>query len=174
MDRCARFEKVSFEQFKKDVIDTFGEGIPEELIEGYYDNIKLPRRATSGSAGYDFFLPFDISIGVNYNNATVKIPTGIRCRMADGWVLCELPRSGYGFKYGIHMANTIGVIDADYYYSDNEGHIFIKLVNDSVLSQPIDFNVGDAFCQGIFFPFGITVEDDADGIRNGGFGSTGC
>lgn len=174
MNRCATFDKVSFEQFKNDVIDEFGDAFTEELIKGYYDAIKLPRRATSGSAGYDFFLPFDISIGVNYSNATVKIPTGIRCKMDDGWVLCELPRSGYGFKYGIHMANTMGVIDSDYYYSDNEGHIFIKLVNDSVLSQPIDLNVGDAFCQGIFFPYGITTDDNAEGIRNGGFGSTGC
>ena len=81
----------------------------------------------------------------------------------------------HGFKFGIHLANTGGIIDEDYYGSDNEGHIFIKLVNDSVLStaKPMEIKKGDAFCQGIFVPFGITVDDDATEIRNGGFGSTG-
>lgn len=174
MNGCAIFEKVSFEQFKKDINDTFGMGIPEDIIKGYYDGIKLPRRATSGSAGYDFFMPIDVSIGVEYSNAVSKIPTGIRCIMDNGYVLCMFPRSGHGFKYGIHMANTVGIIDSDYYNSDNEGHIFVKLVNDSVLSEPIDLDFGDAFCQGIFFNYGITVDDNANGVRNGGFGSTDC
>lgn len=165
----ARFSKVSYEQFKKDIEKTFGDAISEELIKGYYDAIKLPKRATIGSAGYDFYCPLDIDINANTH---IAIPTGIRCAMLNDWVLTMFPRSGHGFKYGVHMANTVGIIDADYFDSDNEGHIFIKLVNDSVLAKPIKLNVGDAFCQGIFLPYGITVDDDADGVRNGGFGST--
>lgn len=178
MNRIAKFEKVSFEQFKKDWIDTFPHKFTEEMDEEYidniiksiYDNIQMPKRSTSGSAGYDFRCPYNMTIPVN---GTVKIPTGIRCYMENGWVLKEYPRSSYGFKYGVHMANTVGIIDADYYNAANEGHIFIKFVNDSVMAKPIELKTGDAFCQGIFLPFGITVDDDTDTVRTGGIGSTG-
>lgn len=179
MNRIAKFEKVSYEQFKKDWLDTFANKFNEfdnetieAIVRNIYNNIKLPKRATSGSAGYDFFCPNNITVTMN---GAIKIPTGIRCKMDSGWVLKGYPRSGHGFKFGIHLANTVGIIDEDYYSSDNEGHIFIKLVNDSVLSaskKPIEIKTGDAFCQGIFVPFGITVDDDATEIRNGGFGST--
>ncbi len=169
MNRIAKFEKVSFEQFKKDWIDTFGEVYPIDVIKGIYNALQLPKRATKGSAGYDFAAPIVIEIKPN---ETVKIPTGIRCKMEDGWVLKEYPRSGHGFKTGIHMANTVGIIDADYYYSDNEGHIFIKLVNDSILAKKVFISQGEAFCQGIFVPFGITIDDDVTDVRNGGLGST--
>lgn len=178
MNRIAKFEKVSFEQFKKDWVDTFSRYANEDLdeeeidsaIKNIYDSIKLPKRATSGSAGYDFFCPIDISIAVN---GSMKIPTGIRCKMDSGWVLKCYPRSGHGFKFGVHLANTVGIIDEDYYGSNNEGHIFIKLVNDSVLNNHnINIKTGDAFCQGIFIPFGITIDDEVTEIRNGGFGST--
>ena len=110
----------------------------------------------------------------------MKIPTGIRCSIEEGWVLMMFPRSGHGFKYGVHMANTIPVIDSDYYYADNEGHIFIKLVNDSILTEH-DFKksdnhfsvtTGQAFCQGVFLPYGITIDDSTSGVRIGGLGST--
>lgn len=178
MNRIAKFEKVSYEQFKKDWLDTFANKfneIDDETIEviirQIYNDIKLPKRATSGSAGYDFFCPSNITVAMN---GTAKIPTGIRCKMDSGWVLKGYPRSGHGFKFGVHLANTVGIIDEDYYGSDNEGHIFIKLVNDSVLStaKPMEIKKGDAFCQGIFVPFGITVDDEATEVRNGGFGST--
>lgn len=169
MNRIAKFEKVSYEQFKKDWSETFEEQFSDEIIKTIYNEIDLPRRATTGSAGYDFFSPYPFYIEPN---ETVKIPTGIRCKMEDGWVLKEYPRSGHGFKTGIHMANTVGIIDADYYYSDNEGHIFIKLVNDSILAKKVTIGQGEAFCQGIFVPFGITVDDDVTDVRNGGFGST--
>lgn len=178
MNRIAKFEKVSYEQFKKDWLDTFDphfneldEEVVETIIRQIYNDIKLPKRATSGSAGYDFFCPKNIEIAMN---GVVKIPTGIRCKMENGWVLKAYPRSGHGFKFGVHLANTVGIIDEDYYGSDNEGHIFIKLVNDSVLStaKPMTIKKGDAFCQGIFVPFGITVDDEATEVRNGGFGST--
>lgn len=170
MNKIARFEKVSFTQFKEDWIKTCGEA-EEEKIREIYDNIKLPKRATKGSAGYDIFAPVDINIG---HNTYKNIPTGIRCKIDEGWVLTAYPRSGHGFKCGIRLANTVGVIDSDYYNATNEGHIFVKLGNESVLGSGtvVCINQGDAFCQGIFLPFGITEDDESDEIRIGGFGST--
>lgn len=175
-NRVAEFSKVSFEQFKKDWISAFPnitDGMSEEDINEHihdiYDNIKLPKRATMQSAGYDFFSPVGFTLG---KGGSIKIPTGIRCEMYDGWVLMEFPRSGHGFKYGISMANTVAVIDGDYFESDNEGHIFIKLINDSCIAKPFKINTGDAFCQGVFLPFGITLDDDVTAERNGGLGST--
>ena len=170
MKRIAKFEKVSLEQFVLSVKD-FLPSLNEEEIKVIYEQIKLPKRATKLSAGYDFY---SYSKLVLKPNQTLKVPTGIRCKMDSGWVLKCYPRSGHGFKFGIHLANTVGIIDEDYYGSDNEGHIFIKLVNDSVLgaTKPIEIKTGDAFCQGIFVPFGITVDDEVNVIRNGGFGST--
>lgn len=170
MNKVAKFEKVSYEQFEKDTLKAFPY-LTEEDIMIAYKNIKLPKRSTTGSAGYDFFLPFNILLP---EDKAVVIPTGIRCRIDNGWMLAAFPRSGHGFKYGIHLANTVGIIDADYYDADNEGHIQIKLVNDSVLSKDniLNFENNTAFCQGIFIPFGITLDDWAYGVRIGGFGST--
>lgn len=171
MDRIAKFSKVSFEQFKKDWIDVFRDRsiYTDDVIKEIYDSIKLPKRATQGSGGYDIYIPDNIHIPLNTSR---KIPTGIRCKMYNGYVLQIHPRSGQGFKYGIHLANTTGIIDSDYYNSDNEGHIFVKLINDSLIAKPIDINRGEAFCQGVFVPFGITIDDDATAVRNGGLGST--
>ena len=183
MQRMAQFEKVSYETFRADWLDTWFDderdyinsmtGELDEAIEAHikyiYDAIKLPKRATMQSAGNDFFMPVGITLEAG---KSIKIPTGIRCSMYDGWVLALFPRSGHGFKYGVHMANTVGIIDGDYYESDNEGHIQIKLVNDSSLAKDIRFEAGDAFCQGVFLPFGITLDDTVTEQRNGGFGST--
>ena len=103
----------------------------------------------------------------------MKIPTGIRAYMEEGWVLQIYPRSGLGFKYRLQMNNTVGIIDSDYYSSDNEGHIFIKITNDSREGKTVELPAGSGFAQGIFMEFGITADDDAGDIRNGGFGSTG-
>ena len=92
--------------------------------------------------------------------------------MDEGWVLKVYPRSGLGFKYRLQMNNTVGIIDSDYYYSDNEGHIFIKMTNDSNEGKTVEVSQGSGFAQGIFLEYGITVDDDTEGIRNGGFGST--
>lgn len=168
MRKVAKFEKVSFDQFKRDWIDTFGEVDEESIIE-IYNNIKLPKRATVGSAGYDFFAPVDINLEPK---ATIKIPTGIRVYIDNGWVLKCYPRSGLGFKYRLQMNNTVCIIDSDYVYSDNEGHIFMKITNDSNEERIIRVKAGDGFAQGIFVEYGITVDDDATEKRNGGFGST--
>lgn len=167
MERIARFEFVSKEQFVHDCIDTFGGS--QEDAEKIYENLKKPKRATSGSAGYDFYAPLSFTLAPG---ETIKIPTGIRAWMAEGWVLTCYPRSGLGFKYRLQLNNTVGIIDNDYYFSDNEGHIFSKITNDSNEGKTLQLNAGEGFMQGIFLPFGITEDDDANEKRNGGFGST--
>lgn len=168
MKRIAKFHKVSAERFMADWKDTFPE-TAEETIADIYNKIKLPVRATAGSAGYDFFSPVDITLNPG---ETVKIPTGIRVEMEQDWVLKCYPRAGLGFKYRLQLNNTVGIIDSDYFYSDNEGHIFSKITNDSNESKSVSIQAGTGFMQGIFVEYGITVDDDAQGIRNGGFGST--
>ena len=166
MKRIAAFEKVSAERFLNDSVDI----CPVlELAKDAYENIKLPKRATKGSAGYDFYAPFDFTLKPG---ETIKIPTGIRCKMEEGWVLKIYPRSGLGFKYRLQLNNTVGIIDSDYYYSDNEGHIMIKITNDSNENKIVDVKQGQGFAQGIFVEFGITYDDDTTDERNGGFGST--
>lgn len=165
MKRIARFEKVSKEQFQKDWEDTFGTKDGESI----YDSILLPKRATKGSAGYDFFSPIAFTLKPG---ETIKLPTGIRVYMEDGWVLKCYPRSGLGFKYRLQMNNTVGIIDSDYYESDNEGHIFAKITNDSNENKEVSLKASEGFMQGIFVEYGITFDDEVEEIRNGGFGST--
>ena len=168
MKRIARFYKVSYEQFKEGWLGEFPDA-GEEEIQKVYDELRLPKRATKGSAGYDFFTPFQVVLNPN---ETVKIPTGIRVRMDESWVLKLYPRSGLGFKFRLQLNNTVGIIDSDYYYSDNEGHIIAKITNDSKDGKVVCIEKGTGFMQGIFVEYGITEDDDADAIRNGGFGST--
>lgn len=168
MQRIAKFHKVSEEQFLKDWIDTFPECRKEEASE-IYQSVKLPKRATAGSAGYDFYAPVMIALKPG---ETAKIPTGIRVEMENNWVLKCYPRSGLGFKYRLQLNNTIGIIDSDYFYSDNEGHIFAKMTNDSKEGKIVEVASGEGFMQGIFVEYGITVDDDVTEARNGGFGST--
>ena len=167
MQAIAKFEKVSYEQFEKDWEKNMG-GSKEE-IKAIYDSIKLPHRATKQSAGYDFYAPVDVTMKPG---EIVKIPTGIRVEMEEGWVLKCYPRSGLGFKYRLQLNNTVGIIDSDYFYSDNEGHIFSKITNDSNENKTLTIPADTGFMQGIFVEYGITVDDDATEIRNGGFGST--
>lgn len=162
--RIARFEIVSFEQFKSSF-----DNLNEAEIKNIYDSLKLPKRATKGSAGYDFYAPFKITLKPG---ETIKVPTGIRAYMDINWVLKLYPRSGLGFKYRLQLNNTVGIIDSDYYYSDNEGHIFAKITNDSNEGKIVEIEAGTGFMQGIFVEYGITFDDDATEIRNGGFGST--
>lgn len=172
MKKIAKFEKVSFEQFKKDWISTF-DGNPiiltdDATIRDAYKTIKLPERGTRNSAGYDICSTVDFHIG---SEQEIKIPTGIRCKMNPEYFLMILPRSGLGFKYYTRLANTAGIVDADYYCADNEGHIFVKIRNES--DKGLNVKRGDAVCQGIFLEFGITDDDNASAERHGGFGSTG-
>lgn len=162
-----KFEKISYEQFKKDAGKILGEH-PEEYFKEMYENIKLPVRGTAGAAGYDFSSP--ITVCLDEERPTVLIPTGIRAEMPRDVVLMMYPRSGLGFKTGMRLANTVGVIDSDYYYSDNEGHIMIKLVRGFA---DLNIKAGDRIAQGIFSPYFITENDSTTEVRNGGFGSTG-
>lgn len=161
-----KFEKVSFEQYKKDLLDCYP-GLPwsDEEIRKEWENIKLPTRATRGSAGYDFYAPSAMDI---VEGEYEKFPTGIRCKMYSGWVLVLFPRSGHGFKYGARLVNTAGIIDSDYYDSSNEGHIHCKLTCDKTYR----LEPGQAYMQGIFLRYGITEDDNTEGVRDGGFGST--
>lgn len=161
----AVFEKVSFEEYLSACKKCY-DGVDEEVVHKDWENIRLPVRATKGSAGYDFFMPRPM----NFRPSEYRFfPTGIRCRIDPGWVLMCCPKSGLGSKYGMRLTNTIGVIDSDYYYSDNEGHIMAGVK----VGREMSLGAGDKLMQGIFLPYGTTYDDSADGVRNGGFGSTG-
>ena len=165
-----RFEKVSFEQFKKDVINCGFTNWPQndDELKAIYDSIKLPTRATSGSAGYDIILPYEIRLR---KNEPITIPTGIKAVMPENTVLMIVPRSGQGFKYGLSLANTIGVIDSDYAFSDNEGHIMLKIFH-KYGEFVLELEGGKGFAQGIFTQYCVTDDDAVTNSRNGGFGST--
>lgn len=167
MKRIARFHKVSEDRFTADWMDTFGGSLEE--AKAVYEKIRLPRRATAGSAGYDFFAPAEFVI---YPGETIKIPTGVRVEMEQEWVLKCYPRSGLGFKYRLQLNNTVGIIDSDYFYSDNEGHIFAKLTNDTNEEKTLTIPADTGFMQGIFVEYGVTWDDDVTDVRNGGLGST--
>ena len=155
MKKIAQFFKVSLDEFLKS-----GD-------EKTYNEIVLPKRATLGSAGYDFFAPETFTLAPTQ---TIKIATGIRVKIDEGWVLKIYPRSSLGFKYRLSLNNTVGIIDSDYYFADNEGHIFIKMTNCG--NETLTVEKGKAFAQGVFLEYGITVDDDASACRTGGFGST--
>lgn len=165
MKRIARFEKVSFEQFQRGFDGEFS----LEEIKEMYENLQLPKRATKGSAGYDFYAPFDIILNPGQ---TIKVPTGVRAYMEDSWVLKLYPRSGLGFKFRLQLNNTVGIIDSDYYYSSNEGHIFAKITNDTNEERVVSIKKNTGFIQGIFLEYGIAYDDEVSEVRDGGFGST--
>ncbi|WP_337626001.1 hypothetical protein [Phocaeicola sp.] len=167
MNQIGEFEKVSLAQFEAAMRETY---FLKYDVHGLYDDIRLPARATAGSAGYDFFAPFDFTL---QPGESIQIPTGIRVRMEPGWFLLGIPKSGLGTKYRLQLDNTAFAIDGDYYHSDNEGHIFVKLTNSTLDNRVLSLRAGDKFVQGIFLPYGITYSDNAVGTRNGGFGSTG-
>lgn len=159
-----RFEKVSYNQYA-----STSDKPKDDLLLDEYDSIRIPRRATVGSAGYDFFAPWTFVLAPGQ---TVKIPSGIRVLLDEDKVLQCYPRSSLGFKYRLQLDNCVGIIDADYSNSDNEGHIFFKITNDSRNGKVVTINRGEAFAQGIITQYFTTDNDDTNGIRNGGFGST--
>ena len=168
MRKIAQFFKVSEKQFIQDFCAAH-QGVRQEEAKEIYDNIRLPQRATKGSAGYDIYTPITCTLKPG---KSAKIPTGIRVKIEEGWFLSVFPRSGLGFKFRLQLDNTVGVIDSDYYFAENEGHIFVKVTNDSKEGKTVELEAGKAFCQGIFLNYGITVDDEAEGIRVGGLGST--
>lgn len=154
MKKVAQFFKVSQNEYDKQA-------------QTGYEDIILPKRATKGSAGYDFFAPNEVQLKPN---ETAKIPTGIRVKIDEGWVLKVYPRSSLGFKYRLTLDNTVGIIDSDYYNADNEGHIFIKVTN--LGDKNLVIQKGMAFAQGIFVEYGVTYDDCVCEQRTGGIGST--
>ncbi|MCI8342079.1 MAG: deoxyuridine 5'-triphosphate nucleotidohydrolase [Firmicutes bacterium] len=168
MKKVAKFEKVSFSVFLQHWKDILGEA-SENSVREIYDSIELPKRATLGSAGYDFFCPETITL---LPGKSATIPTGVRVRIDPGWVLTCYPRSGLGFKYRLGLDNTVGIIDSDYYSSRNEGHIIAKITNNSHEGKTLTIGAGEGFMQGIFIEYGITEDDSCTAVRDGGFGST--
>jgi len=152
------FEKISYQQFQKDFSND---------VE--YDTIKIPKRKTISSAGYDFFLPFNLIIKPN---ETIKIPTGIKVCLEANEFLSIVVRSSLGIKYNMRMCNQVGIIDADYYNNEeNEGHIITFIKNEG--SEIVELEQGKGFVQGILLNY-LTVSDEEsiNDRRNGGFGST--
>ena len=156
MRRAGYFGKVSADEFVK------------HASKEAYQHARLPVRATAGSAGYDFVTPVDITLEPG---ESAVIPTGIQAKMEDGVVLLLFPRSGLGFSHGMRLANTTGVIDSDYCHAPNQGHILVRIVNGN--AAPLKLKAGDRFCQGVFLPFLLTIDDEQGAERAGGIGSTG-
>ena len=152
------FEKISFEQFKKDIADDID----------LYDSYILPKRATKYSAGYDFFAISDITIKPG---EIVKIPTGYKAKFNNDEALLLMMRSGLGFKYNLRFTNQIGLIESDYYNNEsNEGHMWVSIQNEG--KEEITIKKNTAYCQSVFIKFLITDDDNATNIRKGGLGST--
>ncbi len=154
--RC--FEKISFEQFKKDIKDDIN----------LYNNYLLPKRATKNSAGYDFFAINDIVIKPG---EIVKIPTGYKTKFNSNEALLLLMRSGLGFKYNLRLTNQVGLIESDYYNNkSNEGHMWLSIQNEG--DKEVIISKNNAYCQGVFINYLITDDDNTTEIRTGGLGST--
>ena len=134
------FEKISFNQFKKDISNE----------KNLYENYSLPKRDTKYAAGYDIYSLFDF---VLKPTEIIKIPTGIKVNMNDDEVLLLVDRSSH----------QVGVIDKDYYNNkDNEGHIFVKLQNEG--DKDYIVKRGDAICQGLFVKY-LTVDDEEEKFK---------
>ena len=162
----SKFEKISEEQYMKDTENCSPKYGIIDVCK--YKNILLPQRATSGSAGYDFFSPVKFKLPYGYS---IKIPTGIKCNLDKNRVLLLFPRSSYGIKYKVVLDNTCGVIDADYYNNiENEGHIWFFLTNNG--KKTLSVEVEDRFAQGIILPFETVEDDNSISVRKGGLGST--
>lgn len=153
------FEKISFEQFKKDVSND------KKLYEEY----NLPKRQTKYSAGYDFESLFAFTLKPG---ETKKMATGIKVNMNNDEMLMIVIRSSLGFKYNTRMCNQVGIVESDYYNNpDNEGHLFVKIQNEG--TDNLVIKKGDRICQGIFVKF-LTVdnEEEIKNKRTSGIGST--
>ena len=152
-----KFEKISFEQFKKDVYDD----------RDLYDSYELPRRGSKNSCGYDFFALEDM---VLQPGEIKKIPTGYKAKFNEDEMLMLVVRSSMGFKYNVRMCNQVGIIDSDYYNnSDNEGHMWVSLQNEG--NKDYEIKKGTAYCQGIFVKY-LTCGDEVESSRVSGIGST--
>ena len=155
-----KFEVISINQFNKDF----------KNIDTKYDDIIIPKRSTKFSAGYDFYMPYDLTIK---KNEVVLIPTGIKVMLNSDEFLGIYIRSSLGFKYNLRMCNQVGIIDSDYYNNtSNEGHIFVKLKNEG--DNDIILKKYDRYVQGIIQKYYVVDnEKEIEDIRVGGIGSSG-
>ena len=155
-----KFEIISINQFNKDFKD----------IDTKYEDIIIPKRSTKFSAGYDFYMPYDLTVK---KNEVVLIPTGIKAKLNSDEFLGIYIRSSLGFKYNLRMCNQVGIIDSDYYNNpSNEGHIFVKLKNEG--NNDIILKKYDRYVQGIIQKYYIVDnEKEIEDIRVGGIGSSG-
>ena len=144
-----------------------------EIAKGFENyNVNLPIRKTKGSAGYDIEAVEDTVVpSFKKGMKPTLIKTGIKAYMREDEVLILANRSSNPSKKGLIMANSIGVIDSDYYGNpDNDGHIMFAFYN--IKEEDIEIKKGEAIGQGIFQKFLITDNDISTGTRTGGFGST--
>ena len=166
-----KFEKVSFEAFKNDMMTYRPMNYMEGHIKEAYDNIVIPVRKTKYSAGYDICTPIDITIPVGQRRV---IPTGITAIFTPEemktWHLQMYVRSSVGIKDGVVLTNGTGVIDPDYYTGQNDGDMMLALLNTS--DKLVKYKAGDRICQAVFVIHGLTSDDKAVGDRTGGIGST--
>lgn len=143
--KMRKFEKISFEQFKKDIKDN----------RNLYERYELPKRDSKRTAAYDIYLLEELTIAPG---ETKKIPTGLKSYFEDDEVLLLIVRSSMGFKYNIRLCNQVGIIDADYYDNpSNEGHMWIRIQNES--DETIVLPAGEAIVQGLFLKY-LTTDDD--------------
>lgn len=170
-----QFQKIEQKYFDKYIEELDPDALSDEALEAFHKNYEnmedfMPTRSTAGSAGYDFKALYTVTIEPH---SEVLIPTAIKAWIDPNWMLCMFPRSGLGCKYSVRLANTVGIIDSDYFSNEgNDGHIMIKLRNPS--DKTIVINEGDRFCQGIFMMYGTVIDDNPrDMKRSGGMGSTG-
>lgn len=120
-------------------------------------------------------LPYDLNTAATfvkkYNKKVTLVPTGVKASMPNDWYLQLSVRSSLPLKHWLILGNGVGIIDADYYNNpDNEGHIYFQIIN--LLPFDIILKKGDCIGQGVFLQYGTTVDDMANGEREGGFGST--
>lgn len=140
-----------------------------EVVKGCPFEVKLPKRSTEKSAGYDFFSPYPFAIGIGQ---TVVVKTWVKARMPADVCLLLMERSSWGIKKGISIPNSVGLIDADYYgNADNDGNIMFAFTNHG--DKPLEVKAGERIGQGVFLRYLTVDDDDASGERSGGFGSTG-
>ena len=161
----AKFEKISFDEFSKVFAQEFES---EAKLKESYNTFRLPLHMTETSAGHDFHtvVPFAIPPGV-----MKLIPTGVKCQLEPNQVLMLYPRSSTGIKKNLMLANTVGIIDSDYYNNpDNEGHIYLPLYNYG--NEIVKGYVGDRFVQGIITRFEVADNSGTGSVREGGMGST--
>jgi len=147
-----------------------------EVAKGFEEvNINLPRRSTAHSAGYDFECAEDIEIPPicqSENKKPTLVKTGVKAYMPEDEALFLYNRSGNPGKKGLVLANSVGVVDSDYYGNpDNDGHIMFAFYN--FFSETVILKKGERIGQGIFQKYLKVDNDTAESSRQGGFGSSG-